>query len=483
MTGKKRIRQAEEEVYEKRKRLRDGKPIWLAPRGLVPPGYSYLGPGNPMDNGPAQNKNDWVAQKHDDAYGRHYLTTGQDPVKNWVKADEDFLKEIEVDGLASLGAKAIFKGKKALKDRKWIKDVTPLKKSLAKKSTDFNARRIIPDSATRESLRNTREDRVVRSAFNMAETGSGHKGDNGAITETPVDDVGTVYRGPPDYTFSSLPFYWDNWRNGANVSVDLGIRMTSPYDAIINYDTDVDMNAGAGASTAKVLKSADPVADGNTSKARWFDFYAGIYKYYHVISCRWKATFENNCSEPLYVHQMYMNDVVPPVAASNRDMMCWSGVDTKVMRPQYYSVTTAGFLEKAEKNSNEDNVEAATTAGAGWNYETSNNVTDKIGTPIVHFSGEYRPGDFDRQIRQDTAVENWTAVSASPGLREALLFRVKPYWDSYSANDADNRNRDMFYRQTLELEYLVEFKELKDGLKYPVSSQPYTVTIVTTNTN
>ena len=84
------------------------------PRGLVPPGYRYLGPFNDLNRGEPTNANDAAAQQHDIEYGEQgilsYVTYNQ--------ADEDFLNRLEPNDLATEIASNIFHAKKRLAPRK-----------------------------------------------------------------------------------------------------------------------------------------------------------------------------------------------------------------------------------------------------------------------------------------------------------------------------------------------------------------------------
>lgn len=84
------------------------------PGGWVVPGYKYLGPFNPLDNGKPVNKADQAAQKHDQAYNQ-YLSEGKNPYLYFNKADQDFLEDLESD--RSFGGwigKTVFGAKRAI---------------------------------------------------------------------------------------------------------------------------------------------------------------------------------------------------------------------------------------------------------------------------------------------------------------------------------------------------------------------------------
>ena len=143
------------------------------------------------------------------------------------------------------------------------------------------------------------------------------------------------------------------------------------------------------------------------------------------------------------------------------------------------AILATGVIEQNNLNQNEENDDDAATAGALLNYETGNHVASRGPSPIVKLSGEYRPGDFKNEIHLDSSIENWTATTANPALSERLSFRIRPQWDSQAIAAGDGTTRERFYgyRQVFTAEYLVEFKELKDGIKYPLQTQPISITI------
>ena len=212
--------------------------------------------------------------------------------------------------------------------------------------------------------------------------------------------------------------------------------------------------------------------------ARWYDFYSTMYNYYHVVGARWHMTIENLAQEPLWCHWMYCNDEYPPEGATNEDIQCWHDAHSHFIGSHAVMITSVGSIESNQSNSNVTNVEGAATAANNPNYETGNHVQSKGIGPILKLAGEYKPGDFRRQIHLDSEIENWTAVTANPSLPERLLFRFKPYWNAIDTNNATVYDRFMNFRYTFRIDYLVEFKELKVGLRWPVERQPITAVVV-----
>lgn len=81
-------------------------------RGLVVPGYKYLGPFNGLDKGEPVNKADAAAREHDKAYDR-LLKEGDNPYLTYNHADAEFQQSLQGDSsLAGNAANALFQAKK-----------------------------------------------------------------------------------------------------------------------------------------------------------------------------------------------------------------------------------------------------------------------------------------------------------------------------------------------------------------------------------
>lgn len=83
-----------------------------AARGLVVPGYKYLGPFNGLDKGEPVNKADQAALAHDKEYDK-LLEAGDNPYLKYNHADREFQENLEGDtSLAGNAANAVFQAKK-----------------------------------------------------------------------------------------------------------------------------------------------------------------------------------------------------------------------------------------------------------------------------------------------------------------------------------------------------------------------------------
>jgi hypothetical protein len=441
------------------------------------PGYKYLGPGNKLNKGKPKNKNDKVAYIHDVAYD-NYIKRGQNPYFSYNDADRQAEEDFTDEDYGGFLGKRFFAGKRLASQAGFIKNLDgPAHKKL-RGSIEPSIKKLA--KAKDLSLNN------LLTQTNMSRVGDGNasgSGESGNLKETPVDPIPRyIAQGPEDYTFARLPFTAIKlFRTNDTISTDYGVRMTSPYDPEMFTSTQTFPTSLTKYNTI----TGDP--DGGTNvKANWFEFYAGIYKYYHVAKCNWSVYIENLGGEPLYVHQMYINDELPPPEATNTDMMGWEGVRTKILQSQYKSINSTGSIDTAEmadptfNDMNQTVNEDDGPSNAFVNYRTGNHIASNIGKPSCSFSGSYTPGQYRREVNLDNLVENWTTIDTNPALPERLLLRFKPENPAYNA--ATLRGDALHFKLFFKVDYIVEFKELKAGLKWPVQRQPMLVTLQTSGT-
>ena len=164
------------------------------------PGYKYLGPGNKLDKGKPNNRNDDVAYHHDVAYDK-YIKAGKNPYINYNDADEKAVNEFSFEDYGGAAGKLFFKGKRAA----WKMGLLGNLDQPALKRLRGSNRESIKKEA---SVPNSTREATTGPPTTMS-TGSGDgagSGNNLGLKETPIDDVINVSRGPPDYTFASLPY-------------------------------------------------------------------------------------------------------------------------------------------------------------------------------------------------------------------------------------------------------------------------------------
>ena len=315
----------------------------------------------------------------------------------------------------------------------------------------------------------------------MSRDNTGGDAGNGGHEETQLDPMKNgwhVFRGPPDYTHVVLPWIYEQKIAAIEHVRDYQFRMTSPYQPLVTPQSS-DLNIGAGAADGVGTHPTQLRGNFDKTVAYW-DYYTGLYNYYSVLGCRYKIRIENHSYEKFYVHSMLVTNTDPPLTASNWDMLIWKGVKSQLVHPytRFESITAnaSGIVEQDQTNIDTDTMTPWDTTNADSStYATANSNRNQF----AYIVGEYRPGMADQMVQEDSAVSIWTGVASNPTLKEALLVRIKPYDNATvpSAGDANNYERDLTYTITVECEYLVEFKELKAGLRWPVTRNPLTVTI------
>lgn len=465
-------------------------------RGWVPPGYRYLGPGNDLHRGPPENESDKAAQKHDWKY--HFMEQ-QNKRPRWIysNADDDFIDEVKGEDWKARTAKWIFEKKRKLAETGWLEDARTQPKSsryedFMKVISQFSRKRKREDDEDSISTQDTQqsnitEDTVVENgnedmSGKMNATGSGNE--NG-LSETKIDrvDPHKVFRGPPDYTFASLPWQYDaQVIDRETIARDHTFRMTSPYDPLntISYQ---DLNAGLG--TMGYRGPVPDVSDATVRSANWWSYYSGLYKYYSTISCQY-SVFIENYGEPIWVYFMFINDEVPPGTADNQDMQLWNNVEYHYVNSPYMGLTSSGgnvegFIngvpDATQPQENDTDMTIDTLPHATQLFQTGENIQTRSGTTTLQKFGKYTPGDYNREIRLDSDVENWTATNANPKLPEKLVIRVKPQSNILESNSVRSAGDDTKYRIRVQINYLVEFKELDYKIRFPVVTQPITITL------
>lgn len=443
------------------------------------PGYKYLGPGNDLDKGPPNNANDAASLRHDVRYG-DIASHGGNPYLQWSDADQKWLEETNKRDYGGILGKAFFTAKRAAYRAGLVSKVSDERpRAFSSNPTVLGKRKADNDEPLpfkfakvgSTSLLNLQQSSQDNTAASMGDTSNVGSGNAAGLTETPIDKVRNVERGPQDHVFASLPYVQDIRVSQTTWGFDLGYRMTSPYDPSITLAAAVDNNAGAGAATTQTIVSLDS-SDVTATSARWFDFYSTLYNYYHTVGCRYHITIENLKLEPVWCHMMFCNDEIPPTTATNEDIQCWKDVESHYIGAHAFGLISAGSIATNEMPANLNNVEGNGTAGNTGNYNSTNHVASRGNSPILKLGGTYRTGDTKRQIHLDSEVENWTAINANPALPERLLLRFKPYWNAIDTNDANTYDRAINLRVKVQLEYLVEFKELKFGLRWPIERQP-----------
>lgn len=252
--------------------------------------------------------------------------------------------------------------------------------------------------------------------------------------ETPVSKVPRAPYGPVGETYTTIMPYYTSFNGefkGTGDPCILRLRMNSINDIINNTLSLTDANGtvitgGTGASFQ------NSIVDG-VNRPAWYPYFTARYQVYHVLKTKWKLRIRNTAVDVdriMEVWQRYSGAETPPynLGASEPTPIVikyWKGWDQKkLIYPQ----------------------------NAVYPY------------PIVTMADTYRPGDFKHDVRQDDTAKTWTLVANAPELQEYCDFYFAP-----SPIGAYSTTVTQGFRIDLEVELLVQFKDLIKAYKFPTS--------------
>lgn len=315
------------------------------------------------------------------------------------------------------------------------------------------------------SLKNSSEATSAAMAENST-SGNGTDAKNALGQETQVQRTVAVYRNIPEVQTVSLPYI------ELLPDMDYGLtageavheyRMNSIFDVVANYDY-LDVNSGAG-----IKKVAAKATDGVSRRnPQYLGLYRNLYKYYTVLGARYHITIENRSTAPLFVYWMYRGNTDPPIGVPNELLQTWPDVSWKYLNGIITPIVTntAGDDQGEALNTETEGQTSTRIADGSWG--------DSASSTVCHITGEYTPGEFDREIRNDTDAKIWTLMTANPSLVENLQLRIKPWRDSStgSMNSSAHGGMAFKYRMRVDIEYLVQFHDLVTDLRYP-AQEPY----------
>lgn len=277
-------------------------------------------------------------------------------------------------------------------------------------------------------------------------------GSNTVSKETPVSEgVGLQYGLPETHTVI-LP--WTTFVSYGLLDHDtplqLQLRMNSIWDMMVNG---VTVLASAGTIAAKafhdrpvglagvnIAGATFPQTPGNvaTERPQWRDYFASLYDYYTVTSCKYRITILNTTN----------NRGADQIVGVQFDSYSDTATSTGNVMPQTKLIEALHY-----KNIN-------------WHIVTnSTSEQSTTGANKYVIEGVYKPGQIKRNIVNDGDVKTWTSTNISspvlPTLKDILTvnFWKAPLNYATAAQTCGNMQ--------IELQYIVQFKDLKQQARYP----------------
>lgn len=484
----------------------------LTARGLVAPGHNYLGPFNAKDRGEPTTKADKLAQQHDDdveKYGwRSYFF--------YQKADDDFLKDIvpedeweqfakdwytykkrewphfskqEEQRIAKDMTKATDKQRK--KDKTWfdVKKGTAAKEAMAaaeakKKGNPSIGPVMTPVQPSQKKRKSNGEATSVQREIVIDTDGDMdvEMGDNTGMLLRSGGDGGSTGRGnretpvieyPPTLRFFTethtqvcpveMYFSANNLGNASSTKNSWFVRMNSWF-GMFDGQTAPNGTTQVVATTQETGMSRSMTVDGNTMGTntiqqfprvlsvasgssptavfaapvpKWTKMFDKIYDNYTIIETQWKLTMMN------------------PNTNSEKNVVVVWDYDT-------YGTSSTGNVMPA----------ASLATMLEWdnvNVETLGTSNTEGERNIKTISGVWRPGEQAHNVFNDKDLTTWTTTGVPPDpiYFENLQFRF--FKDELAEGGGTAFGTSINCK--LELTYIVQYKDLKVNLRYPVSGQ------------
>lgn len=271
--------------------------------------------------------------------------------------------------------------------------------------------------------------------------------------ETPISQYPSLSYGLPETHTTILPFrtYFSVAYPDTEVPIQAKFRMNAIWDMVVNGVQGGitlgqvapskgihDNPLGPGGSTLVGAQFPPQGATTNSAAERpqWRDYWVQLYQYYTVLGCKWRVTVENTSNaRGADIEVAVQYDSYSDTATSTGNVMpLTSYIETKAFK----NITWHVIQNNMSESSNQPNM--------------------KI------FDGTYKPGQIKRNIVNDGDVKTWTATGTTlPNLKEMLTLNFFKGGMSYAPSSTIAGN------VCVELDYIVQFKDLKLQARYPNS--------------
>jgi len=496
-------------------RDKNGKPL-LRPKGPGDwslPGYNYIGPGNPTNDGylPVDD-DDMGASDHDGDYG-DIQDTNQNPYLRYSNADEKARQRFgkRAHGYGGKLGKAYFTGKKWVTPGINEDDVTAMKKQKleqeemkqGKRKFDPAAGMNIENAPKKQNLgtvtgklndgKFVKDKDVSMGSFDNSTSGgtmSGKRkrdddgGDGGtgghAPTPMPAQPAGTSAGtgvSPSGLKLAAGMTASAGTKGAGETGVDPwgepALRaFPDTKNAILPYyakPSALTLATGQTETAAKQLTirlnsiydcittvthsqdptPADDAADGSINTPIMRDFYSQIYKYWTVVGMDYKVRF--------WAEKATITDT------QEVEIFCYH--HGQQVPPFVNGTGTTGGLLWKKYRLMHPNMHCKTLRIR----DTDNKQTVNDFDSAVTFEGSYDPMNVINQVEEDEFAQTWHKMTEVPKLHEKVTFIIQR--SERSAHDVA-----LNIRHDIELVYRVQFKDAKSVVRYPFPAGDITFT-------
>lgn len=302
---------------------------------------------------------------------------------------------------------------------------------------------------------NTEANASAEAKTSKIASASGGKG----VQETPITRTPPSWGIPETHTtVIPLTTYFTPALLDHGACVPFEFRLNCPYDPIQSAPgapvagaalSKGLFNSQVGSSNSwPATLSTYPVQPTGGDKPGWIDYFDTLYDVYTVIGCKWRLTAQN------------------PQTVNGQGAIIGWGIQT-------YGSASAGNVYPASATLNE------TFMWQDLSYKICSEVdTEDRSGGIAVIADDWYPGKGKRNVTNDEDVTTWTAVGSAPSFKEELKLM---FWKAplASGNGVASGFGHTSLNCMLSIEWIVQFKDLKQEARYPFASGATTRTQTT----
>nr|QKK82944.1 hypothetical protein 3 [Forsythia suspensa parvo-like virus] len=296
---------------------------------------------------------------------------------------------------------------------------------------------------------------------------------NAPSKETPISRYPSLSYGLQETHTTIIPFrsYCSVKASNYELPQKMEFRLNSIYDIVkhqVSGTTTTTAALGDGIYNYKLINGAGSqvgtkfalfpstltAGSDSTERPFWRDYWASFYEYYTVLGCKYKITIVNTTSNVTF--------------PGGGDMEFAYEMDSySQAQGAAGNVMTVGPYHEVRGYKNVK----WTTAHAGIPINSNDYVTT--------IAGEYRPGMVRHNIVNDGDIKTWTKISdGSPTNTDTLVILAFPGDMAMSTRVKDDTTTisNLGCNVRIELDYIVQFKDLQSQARYPSTNTSSAIT-------
>lgn len=272
--------------------------------------------------------------------------------------------------------------------------------------------------------------------------------------ETQVEDLGyAIYRPFPNTNQVLMPFHgkgaWSITSASTTAGLDwIKIRLNSIADIFNSAATRTEI-------------TVDPVTEdtlaGTATTPIMRDYWASIYKYYHVVACKYKVTYHmqttSRTKAQAMVYEYMHGQQDPPITDGGS-----TNIIPHAYRQHHPHVRCKTLNTNGGFGQQEIDVPGTTTDPTTDLFGIEPFQPNWVNNSVT-FEGIWKPGMVKHEVIEDELNEVWTTFAKTPKQYENLTFMIthSPYGEGVV-----NMQGDIY----VDLEYVVQLKDLKLAYQY-----------------